>query len=96
MLSLQDCLAFCDLTEDEVRAIAQHEHIPEIAAAEMGSYLARSPAGELRIKEMVRQDIRAASATDPARARALKLVLHGFLLRHRCCESRHQPRETLS
>ena len=42
MLSLQDCLALCELTEDEVRAIAQHEHIPEIAAAEMGNYLARS------------------------------------------------------
>ena len=96
MLSLQDCLSLCDLTEDEVRAIAEHEHIPEIAAAEMGSYLARSPAGELRIKEMMRQDIRAAAASDPARARALKLVLRGFLLRHRCCESRHQPRETVS
>ena len=39
MLSIEDCLALCDLTEDEVHAIAQHEHIPEVAAAEMGNYL---------------------------------------------------------
>ena len=91
MLSLQDCLALCELTEDEVRAIAQHERIPEIAAAEMGNYLARSPDGELRIKEMIREDIRAAS--DPARALALKLVLSNFILKHRSCESRREPRE---
>lgn len=92
MLSLQDCLALCDLTEDEVRAIAQHERIPEIAAAEMGSCLARSPDGEIRLKEMIRDDLRAAAVADPARALALKLVLREFILKHPSCESRHRPR----
>ena len=49
MLSLEDCLALCDLSEAEVLAIAHHERIPEIAAAELGHYLVRTPAGELRI-----------------------------------------------
>lgn len=36
MLSYQDCLAFCGLEEEEIAAIAQHEHIPIIVAAELG------------------------------------------------------------
>jgi hypothetical protein len=32
MITLEDCIAFCDLTEEEVLAIAEHEHLPEIAA----------------------------------------------------------------
>ena len=39
MLTIQDCIALCDLTEDEVEAIAEHEHIPEMLAAELGAYL---------------------------------------------------------
>jgi hypothetical protein len=29
MISLEDCIAFCGLTEDEVAAISEHEHIPK-------------------------------------------------------------------
>jgi hypothetical protein len=39
MITLQDCIALCDLSEAEVLAIAEHEHIPEIAAAALGDYL---------------------------------------------------------
>ena len=39
MLSYQDCVELSDLTEEEIEAIAEHEHLPEIAALEMGSYL---------------------------------------------------------
>ena len=37
MLSLRDCFAFSELTDDEVQVIAEHEHIPEIVAAELGN-----------------------------------------------------------
>ena len=37
MITLEDCIAMCDLDEAEVLAIAEHEHIPEIAAA-LGQY----------------------------------------------------------
>ena len=33
MISLEDCIAMCGLHRDEVLALAEHEHIPEIAAA---------------------------------------------------------------
>ena len=91
MLSIEDCLALCDLTEDEVHAIAQHEHIPEIAAAEMGHYLLHCADGEQRIREMIRDDIvEAAARGDERRALALKWVLRSFVLQHPKCEQRHR------
>ena len=90
MLSLEDCLAMCDLTEEEVLAIAEHEHIPEIAAAELANYLVQAPDGEMKIKAMIRDDIAAAAARgDAHRALALKLVLRDFVLMHPRCEERH-------
>ena len=90
MISLDDCIEFCGLTEDEVLAIAQHEHLPEIVAAELGNYLVSSPDGELCIKAMILDDIaQAASAGDRARELALKLVLRRFIVQHPRCDARH-------
>jgi hypothetical protein len=91
MLSLEDCLALCELSEEEVLAIAQHEHIPEIAAVEMGSYLVHTPEGEMRIKAIIRDDIAEACArSDRMRELGLKLVLRNFVLQHPRCEERHR------
>ncbi len=91
MLTLEDCIALCGLTEEEVRAIAAHEHIPEIAAAEFGNYMVNSPDGELCIKAMIRDDIaHAAACADRQRELALKLVLRNFILQHPSCEERHR------
>ena len=45
MISMEDCIAMCGLTEQEVMAIAEHEHVPEMAAAAMGRYLLKKPDG---------------------------------------------------
>lgn len=91
MLCLEDCLALCELTEEEVLAIAHHEHIPEIAAAELGNYLVHTPDGEMRIKSIIRDDIAVACArSDRLRELALKLVLRNFILQHPSCEQRHR------
>jgi hypothetical protein len=83
MLTLQDCLALCELTEDEVLAIAEHENLTEIAALELGNYLVHTPAGERRIKAMIVEDIDAARARDDVRhAALLKLVLKHFVDAH--------------
>jgi hypothetical protein len=90
MLTLEDCLGLCGLTEEEVLAIAQHEHIPEMAALEIGSYLCRTPAGELCIKAMIRDDIaEAARMGEHARSLALRLVLRHFVASHPRCDERH-------
>ena len=39
MLTLEDCIGLSGLTEEEILAIAQHEHIPQIAATELGNRL---------------------------------------------------------
>jgi hypothetical protein len=91
MLSFEDCIGLCGLTEDEVRAIAEHERIPEIAAAELGYYLVSTPDGELCIRAMIRDDIaRAAAEGHYERELALKLVLRNFILQHPRCEQRHR------
>jgi hypothetical protein len=91
MLSLEDCLALCDLSEEEVLAIAHHEHLPEIAAVELGHYLVHTPQGEMRIKAIIRDDIAEAGACgDRARELALKLMLRNFVLQHPRCEERHR------
>ena len=57
MLTYEDCLELSDLTEEEVEAIARHEHIPEIVALEMGSYLVHSSDGVPMIKRIILDDI---------------------------------------
>ena len=93
MLSLEDCLGMCDLTEDEVLAIAEHEHIPEMAALQLGNYLAHTPQGEMRIKAIIRDDIADAQRRgERAHELALKLLLRNFVLAHPQCEERHRRR----
>ncbi len=83
MLSLQDCIALSDLTEDEVGAIAEHEHIPDIVAAELGHYLIESGDGVPMLKSMIVEDIEAARRRgDQARSLKLRLVLHHFIKTH--------------
>ena len=84
MLSLEDCIALSDLLPDEVDAIAVHEHLPEIIAAEIGCYLVHCADGRQAIKAIIRDDIAAARARgDFRRAAELKLVLRHFIERCR-------------
>lgn len=62
MISLHDCIAFCGLNAEEVAAIAEHEHVPEIAAATLGRYLLNRDHGLEDIQKMIIDDIRAAAA----------------------------------
>ena len=83
MITLEDCLAMCDLTEAEVLAIAEHEHIPEIAATALGHYLLCQDHGTETIRDMLRDDIRAALArNDRDHARELFMALRHFLSTH--------------
>ena len=43
MLTFEDCLELCALSDEEIRAIAEHEHTPEIVALELGDFLIRGP-----------------------------------------------------
>ena len=45
MITLEDCVALCGVTGEEVLAIAKHEHMPEIAAAAFAKYLTNQEHG---------------------------------------------------
>lgn len=83
MLTLQDCIGLCDLTDEEVDAIAEHEHIPAIVAAELGNYLCHSAEGVPMLKRMIVDDIEAARrAGHYERELRLRLVLRHFVQTH--------------
>jgi hypothetical protein len=83
MLTFEDCIALCELTDEEVAAIAEHEHLPMTVAAELGNYLIHGADGAPRIKRMIVDDIAAAERRgDRRHTLALKLVLRHFVEHH--------------
>jgi hypothetical protein len=83
MITLEDCIAFCGLTEEEVLAIAEHEHSPEIVACALAEYLLNQEHGPEKIRDMIVDDVRSAQARgDREHVRTLLHVLHHFLKAH--------------
>ncbi|MCB1920898.1 MAG: hypothetical protein KDJ28_13090 [Candidatus Competibacteraceae bacterium] len=83
MLSYEDCVELSDLTEEEITAIAEHEHLPEIAALEMGSYLVHTSEGVPMIKRIILDDIEEERRRGhDEKALQLKLVLKHFIDTH--------------
>jgi len=79
LISLADCVALSGLTEEEVLAIAEHEHIPEIAAAALASYLLSQAHGPETIRRMIVDDIRSAlDRGDQKHAQELFMALRHF------------------
>jgi len=84
MITLEDCIGFCDLTEEEVLAIAEHEHLSEIAAAALAQFLLSQEHGSEKVRNMIIDDIRQAQLTDGREGKVVMLlhVLHHFLKAH--------------
>lgn len=62
MLSIRDCLDYCDLTDDEVALIAEHEGIPDAAAAQVACGLVQTPEGVLLLTQFMLDLIEKADA----------------------------------
>jgi hypothetical protein len=83
MITLEDCIAFCGLTEAEVLALAEHEHVPEIVAAGLASQLLKQRHGSEKVRVMIVEDIRAAlERGDRRHAQELFAALRHFLAAH--------------
>jgi hypothetical protein len=83
MIALEDCIGLCGLDADGIAAISEHEHIPEIAAAALASYLLHQARGPVAIREMIVDDIRAAIRAGRTRhAAELVMALRHFLDQH--------------
>jgi hypothetical protein len=83
MITLQDCIALCGLSETEVLAIAEHEHVPEIVAAGLANTLLKQAHGTEAVRHMIVDDIRAAHARgDNRHVCELLVCLKHFLDEH--------------
>lgn len=85
MITLEDCIGLCGLDQDQIDAIAEHEHLPEVAAAALAAWMMeKGPTGPREIRDMMRDDIRAALAVgNHAHAAELLSALRHFLAEHR-------------
>ena len=83
MITLEYCIGLCGLTEAEVLAIAEHEHLPEIAATALAQYLLSHQHGSEKVRDMIVDDIRQAQLSgDKEHVLTLLHVLHHFLKAH--------------
>lgn len=57
MLSLKDCLDYCDLSEDEVALIAHHEHLDFPEAAQLACCLVQSDEGTQVLRCLLEEEI---------------------------------------
>lgn len=90
MLTLQDCIALSELRPDEIEAIGDVKHLPDMIAAELGCYLMHLPNGDRRVGALIRDDIdKARREHDLVRAARLRLCLQHFVAAHApCCGKR--------
>ena len=89
MLSLDDLMGMCECSEEEIEAIAMHEHIPDAVASEMAAYLIHCPDGVPRIRKIILEDIELARHKgDEAQVQRLNDVLVHFIAKH----PEYQPR----
>jgi len=83
MMTYDDVLALGELTAEEVEAIAAHEHIPTICAAELGTYLCYCENGIPMLRRMMLDDIKVARHhRDTAREERLRAALRHFIQSH--------------
>ncbi len=83
MLTYKDCLEMCDFTKDEIKAIADHEHISGMAAILLAEELLHEKGGIFKIQRMIMDDLEEAlEGHDCGRAGQLKEVLYHFIESH--------------
>lgn len=83
MLSFTDVLAMCPCSEEELLAIAEHEHVPLIIAAEIAEYLLETPEGIPIVRRIIVEDIELArNSGNVEKVERLQLVLKHFIATH--------------
>jgi hypothetical protein len=83
MLAFTDCVHFSNLTPDEVDAIAEHEHIDDMLACELGQTLASDARGCQKILKFMVEDMQHAEEHhDFARSYQLHQTINHFAAEH--------------
>ena len=83
MISIKDCIDYSDLTEDEVTAIAEHEHLPYVSAAQLACCLAQSQDGTEVLRCLLKDAVCDAASCGHAEAlRVAQRAYHQFTSNH--------------
>ena len=83
MLTMKDCLDYCDLTEDEISLIAEHEEIPDTVAAHMACGLVQTNDGVVLLTRFMQELAeRAVIRGDCDRAEHIMKVWSRFMADH--------------
>ncbi|MBI2312766.1 MAG: hypothetical protein HYU77_09720 [Betaproteobacteria bacterium] len=83
MLTLQDCVDFSGLSPEEIQVIAEHEHVPEIVAAELGQTLLSRPRGLYTLRCFIQDNLaQAVAAGQREKELRLREVLARFNAAH--------------
>ena len=86
MVTLKECMDLTGLEVEEIDAIAEHERVPQIVAAELGHFLLATADGRRRIRSMISDDIeRARRLGNQHHAAELGRVLSKYLGMHPDC-----------
>lgn len=83
MLSIVDIIGMCECTEEEIAAVALHEHIPDSVAAELANYIITAEDGVPMLRKIIIEDIEIAKSkghTD--QVKQLNEVLKHFIATH--------------
>jgi hypothetical protein len=82
-ITREDIIGMSGLDDDEVAAIAEHEHVPDVIAAALADYLLHQQKGAAAIRRMIKDDIRVAiDRGDNSHAALLFKALHHFVAHH--------------
>ena len=83
MLTYKDCLGMCDFDEDEIAAVAEHEHLPRMVAIAYAEYLIHTDEGVPMLKKIILDDIAAAERLQNyEKVQHLRHVLRHFVTTH--------------
>jgi hypothetical protein len=83
MLTYNDIKEMSELSDEEIAFIAEHEHVPEICAAELGYYLVHSENGVPMLHRAILEDLEHAKAHhDHKKVARLRLALKRFVETH--------------
>lgn len=83
MLSIRDCLDYCDLTDEDVAIIAEHHDIPEAAAAQIACGLVQTREGTLMLTQFMLDLVdHAEECGDGIRAKRFRDACARFIASH--------------
>ena len=78
VISVVDICGLCGLDHEQIEAIGEHEHLPDVAAAALAAYLLHTEHGLEKVRSMIIDDINCALAQN-RKAHAAELLM---ALRH--------------